>query len=395
MFWPGEFTMTDLTKQIIEKLKQEPGLLPKDWRFTPGPSLIPKPFVEDLLSKSQDVLGISHRSAAAKNQVTHVQEMCKQYFEVPDDYVVCIHNGGATMFFDLIACSLVREKIAHFTCGEFSNKWHSASKNVPWIKCLSESVDFGQGIDPRPLEDADVICCTHNETSTGAMISSFEGLLSSRASDDSPLICVDATSIAGAIKVPWSLIDVMFFSPQKALASEGGMVIAILSPKAQERARQVASQGSRYIPKFFDLPALIDASLKNQTPTTPSMTTLFFLQKQFEQLLNEGGISKIEEVTRQKANILYDWAKERQGLEAYIKEEKYRSISVLTIDVDEKYCEVGPVLKELEAQKIACGIGSYRKLGRNQVRIANFPAITISDMQALTRVLDRCFNLEE
>lgn len=106
-------------------------LIPHDPRFGCGPSLVPIEFVESLLETERHLLGTSHRKPAVKDLVGSCQEGLKKYFNLPADYSVVVGNGGATFLFDSIALGLVKKKITHFTCGEFSQKWYKSSKLVP------------------------------------------------------------------------------------------------------------------------------------------------------------------------------------------------------------------------------------------------------------------------
>ncbi len=63
-----------------------------------------------------------------------------------------------------------------------------------------------------------------------------------------------------------------------------------------------------------------------------------------------------------------------------------RSSVVATIDLDERI-DATTVSKVLRANGIV-DTESYRKLGRNQLRIAMFPAIDPADIEALTRCID-------
>src|SRR5690606_23431344 len=133
------------------------------------------------------------------------------------------------------------------------------------------------GTCPIPYAEAgiDAYAWAHNETSTGVMtqVRRVEG-----ADDDAPLV-IGATSGAGGLPVDISETDAYYFAPQKCFASDGGLWIAILSPRALARVDEIKATG-RYVPTFLDLATAIDNSRKDQTYNTPAVATLVLLAEQ-------------------------------------------------------------------------------------------------------------------
>lgn len=354
-------------------------LIPSDPRFGCGPSLIPVEFVTKLAQTGVHLLGTSHRKSAVKNLVKEMQDGLRTYFNVPKDYEIIIGNGGATFLFDMIGLGLVKKKSAHFTCGEFSNKWFKSHQAIPWIEAQEFASAAGLGCSPKAIEGADLIAVTLNETSTGVQTTVMPKV------DANTLLCVDATSGAGQVPCDVSLVDVFFFSPQKVFASEGGFFVAIMSPKALGRASEIAKDKSRYIPPIMSWDHAIDNSTKNQTYNTPSISTIFFLNEQVK-LMNELGYAKVIEMANAKAKMIYDWAEAKPYLSCYIENAADRSNAVATINLDEKY-SADDLIALLEKKKIVYGIDAYRKLGKNQFRISLFHNITINDLEKLLKII--------
>jgi phosphoserine aminotransferase len=354
-------------------------LIPADPRFGSGPSLVPTEFLEKLAKTGHDFMGTSHRKAGVKNVVKELQEGLKKYFNLPSDYLVVLGNGGATLLFDMIALGLVEKKATHYTCGEFSEKWYKSTKLVPWLAAENVSVPFGKGINGKAVAGSDLIAVTLNETSTGVQLSELPVV------DAHTLLAVDATSGAGQCPCDISKTDVFFFAPQKVFASDGGLWIAIMSPKALARAAKIAGDKSRYVPEIMNWTHAISNSEQNQTYNTPALATLFIMNEQVKRM-NEQGYAEIQKLSQKKADLLYSWAESKPYLSCYIEEKQFRSIAVATIDVDAKV-NVDDVIKFLEKKKAVYGIDGYRKLGRNQFRISMFHNITYSDLDKLTKLL--------
>ena len=364
---------------MFQEFKVPKDLMPSDPRFGSGPSLVPMEFVKKLYEADVHLLGTSHRKMPVRNLVKELQDGLKKFFMVPDDYSFVLGNGGATFLFDAIAMGVVKKKAAHFTCGEFSEKWFKATDLCPWVSAQQLKVDYGQGVNGTDVADCDLICVTLNETSTGVQISSLPQV------HDGALLAVDATSGGGQVPCDISKVDIFFFSPQKVFASEGGLWVAIMSPKARERALAIAEDKSRYVPYIMSWKLAINNSDKNQTYNTPAISTVFYLNEQVK-LMNELGYDEVCNMASKKADLIYGWATDKPYLSCYVEEQEFRSWSVATIDVDDKY-NVADLIKVLGEQKAVYNIDAYRKLGRNQLRIALFHNIKYEDLNKLLKII--------
>jgi phosphoserine aminotransferase len=203
--------------------------------------------------------------------------------------------------------------------------------------------------------------------------------------DPGSLIVVDATSGAGGLPVRADEFDVYYFAPQKGLGSDGGLWIALMSPAAVERVHEIAASG-RYIPDFLSLRIALENSAKDLTYNTPAVATLFLLADQIEWMLGQGGLSWTTARTARSAAILYTWAEKAAFAEPFVADPAQRSQVVGTIEITG-----GLAADDIAATLRANGIvdtESYRKLGRNQLRIGMFPAVEPADVDALTACVD-------
>ncbi|MFE7635658.1 phosphoserine transaminase [Kitasatospora sp. NPDC057518] len=355
---------------------------PADGRFGCGPSKVRPEALSALAATQTSLLGTSHRQAPVKNVVKRVREGVSSLFSLPDGYQVVLGNGGSTAFWDIAAFGLVREKSQHLDFGEFSSKFASSVKAAPWLG-EPTVIKTAPGTHPLPVAEAgvDVYGLTHNETSTGVAMP----IARPAGADEGSLVLVDATSGAGGLPVDITETDVYYFAPQKSFASEGGLWLATFSPAALERAAEIAASG-RYIPPFFSLPTAIDNSSKDQTYNTPSLSTLFLLADQLEWLNGNGGLDWAVARTADSSSRLYSWAEKSPFATPFVANPAERSQVVGTIDFDESV-DAAAVAKALRANGIV-DTEPYRKLGRNQLRIAMFPAIDPADVEALTHCID-------
>ncbi len=357
-------------------------LLPADGRFGAGPSKIQTSHLDALAATGDQLMGTSHRQAPVKNTVGRVREGLSELFALPEGYQVVLGNGGATAFWDIATYGLIREKSQHLTFGEFSSKFASAAKAAPWLAAPSViSSDPGSRPDAVAEEGVDAYAWAHNETSTAVMAL----VVRPAGAADDALVLIDATSGAGGLPVDLNEVDAYYFAPQKCFASDGGLWIALMSPRALARVEEIAAT-DRHVPAFFDLPTAIDNSGKNQTYNTPSVATLFLMAEQLDWMNAQGGLKGMVERTTASSNALYSWADSTSYTTPYVANPADRSLVIGTIDFDESI-DAAAIAKVLRANGIV-DTEPYRKLGRNQLRIAMYPAVDPSDIEALTASID-------
>jgi phosphoserine aminotransferase len=355
-------------------------LLPSDGRFGSGPSKVRPEALQALAATERSLLGTSHRQAPVKAVVGRVRSGLGELFSLPDGYEVALGNGGTTAFWDAATFCLIDRRSQHLSFGEFSSKFAAAAKAAPHLDD-PEVIEAPPGGHPDAVarDDVDLYALTHNETSTGVAMEIR------RPPGAEGLVAVDATSGAGGLRVDATQFDAYYFAPQKSFASEGGLWLAVLSPAAVERIETVVG-GGRWVPAFLDLAVALDNSRKDQTYNTPSLSTLFLLADQIEWFLGNGGLEWAASRCDRSAEILYGWAEGSDYATPFVAKPDDRSHVVGTIDLDDRV-EATTVSAVLRANGIV-DTDSYRKLGRNQLRIAMFPAIDPSDIHALTQSID-------
>ena len=357
-------------------------LLPADGRFGCGPSKVRAEQIEHLAGAGAGYLGTSHRQAPVRSVVRRIREGIAEIFALPGDYEVVLGNGGATAFWDIAAFCLVDHKAQHCSFGEFSSKFAKATAAAPWLDAPTV-IESAPGSHPQPRAEPGTYCyaLTHNETSTGVAmpVRRVDG------ADPGALVLVDATSGAGGLPVSADEFDAYYFAPQKCFGSDGGLWIALLSPTALARTAQITAS-NRYIPEFLSLQVAIDNSRLQQTYNTPAVATLLLLADQVEWILDQGGLDWAIKRTAESSSILYGWAERAPYATPFVADPGQRSQVVGTIDFADSVDAVA-----LAATLRRNGIvdtDSYRKLGRNQLRIGMFPAVEPADVQALTECIE-------
>ncbi|MEY4313082.1 MAG: hypothetical protein RLZZ319_591 [Actinomycetota bacterium] len=353
-------------------------LRPSDGRFGCGPSKVRSEQVDHLIRHAH-LLGTSHRQKPVRELVGRVREGLADLYRLPAGYEVVLGNGGSTAFWDAAAFSLIDTRSAHLAFGEFSQKFVNAA-TTPWLDSpIVVSGAPGTVSSFTDDEVADVFAYPHNETSTGAMAPVV------RHGSGDALTVVDATSAAGGVDIDVTQTDVYYFAPQKNFASDGGLWFALMSPAAIERIGRIAST-DRYIPEFLSLEVAVTNSRLDQTLNTPAIATLLLLDAQIAWIRENGGLAWADARTKDSSGRIYAWADAHPNATPFVSVAEHRSQVVATIDFDDTI-DASAVSAMLRANGIV-DIDPYRKLGRNQLRVATFTAIEPDDVTALLGAID-------
>jgi len=355
-------------------------LLPADGRFGCGPSKIRQEQLDHLVGVGAGILGTSHRQAPVKDLVGRVRSGLGELFRAPEGYEVVLGNGGSTAFWDAAVFSLIEKRSQHLVFGEFGQKFAKAAA-APFLEAPDViTAPAGSRSEFVVTAGIDVYAWPQNETSTGVMAP-----VTRVGGDPGALTVIDATSAAAGIDFDANQADVYYFAPQKNLASDGGLWLALFSPAAIERVERIAASG-RYIPEFLSLKNAIDNSRLNQTLNTPALTTLLLLENQLDWINDSGGLVWTSERTRESSSVLYDWAERIDFATPFVADPAHRSQVVVTIDFDATV-DAAAIARALRANGIV-DTDPYRKLGRNQLRVATFTAIEPDDVRKLVSSIE-------
>ena len=363
----------------------DPALLPADGRFGCGPSKVRTDQLEALFTPL--LMGTSHRAAPVRRVVADLKEGLRALLNVPDGYEVVLGNGGASAFWDAACACLISSRAAFGSWGAFGAKFAASAKRAPPLAAprIDAARAGSQGTRaPRdPEQGVEAYAYPHHETSSGVASPVY------RVDAPGALTLVDGTSIAGAAPIDLTQVDAYYFSLQKALGSDGGLWVAILSPAAIERARRIeASPGGRWIPPFLSLSAAIDNSRKDQTLNTPAVATIIMAQRQVAWLNERGGMEAVSAHCARASSLIYDWASAHPALYPFVAEEAWRSPVTATIEINADV-KATDLAAHLRAHEIV-DIGAYRGVGANQLRIGTWPSVEIGDVEALLECIDYC-----
>jgi phosphoserine aminotransferase len=359
-------------------------LLPGDGRFGSGPSKVRPEAARAVADAGATLLGTSHRQPGVRNLVGSIRAGLAALFSLPDGYEVLLGNGGSTLFWDAAAFGLVEQRAEHLVFGEFSSKFAEVTAGAPFLRDPLV-IESEPGTHPDLVADpsVDAYAFPHNETVTGVMIDV-------RRPADDGLVIVDGTSAAAGLRVDPTQFDAYYFAPQKAFASDSGLWLALVSPAAVERIERIGASG-RYVPASLSLTIAIENSRLDQTYNTPAIGSLLLLDENIRWMLDQGGMDFTTGRCDRSSEIIYGWADSSGFASPFVAKPGERSHTVATIDFTAPDAPSGVAAAAVARALRVNGIVDtepYRKLGRNQLRVALFPAIEPDDVAALTQCID-------
>jgi phosphoserine aminotransferase len=365
----------------LEDIKIPVDLLPSDGRFCSGPSKVRNETMQHLSDIAPTYMGFSHRQPRVKDMIGRLREGMGELFHLPDGYEVALGNGGTNAFWDALIFNFIETKSQHLSFGEFSNKFAKQVQKAPF---LDEPEVFKTDPDthphPNPNDSIDTYALTHNETSSGVKMDVI------RPQGATGLVAVDATSAAGGMRVDPNEFDVYYFSPQKCFAADGGLWISLLSPAALDRIEKLDADNSRWIPESINIQTAIKNSRANTTYNTPALATIFLVVDQVEWMLKNGGLEWAASRCEQSSQIMYSWAENATFATPFVAKPDDRSPVTCTVNLHDGI-NFEDVVTVLNNNGIS-GTDPYRALKENQLRIATFPAVEPSDVEALTKCID-------
>lgn len=252
----------------------------------PGPTPLP---LEVLKALSQQM--INHRGHAYEEIQRRITENLKYFFQTKNDIFLYTSSGMGGLEGAVSNFFSPADKLIHFTCGEFGNRWAEIGRRfggeVVHVKFpLGEAVDRDEVykvLISQPKIDG--VFFTHNETATGVLnaISDFAPIV--KAHSSKPLLLVDGISSLGAVDLPMDTlgIDVLISASQKAWMAPPGFAFIAISPAAWER--HTKAKMPHY---YFDISMYKEFAAKNQTPATPAVSVLFAMDTSLQMMKKEG-----------------------------------------------------------------------------------------------------------
>jgi phosphoserine aminotransferase len=351
--------------------------------FTPGPSEL-YPTVGKHIAEALDkkIPVISHRSKLFQDVYANTTQQLRTLLNLPDNYQI-LFLSSATEIWERILQNCVNKKSFHAVNGSFSKRFYEFAGELG-LESAKAEVPFGQSFYAKDLnvpQDAEIICLTHNETSSGASMG-LEEINKVKALNPNALIFVDAVSSLPFPEFDYSKIDSVFFSVQKCFGLPAGLGVWILNEKCIDKAKAVAKEKSTGT--YHTVESLLSKAVVNQTPETPNVLNIFLLGKVIEDM-NAIGAQNLRTSTQKKAKQVYDYLAKSKNFEIFVQDASQQSQTTIVANTKLAPSEVNKILAPFNLA-VGSGYGSYKD---KQIRIANFPAHSEAQMDQLVKTLEQ------
>jgi len=377
-------------------LPVRPSVKPSDPRFSSGPC---KKYPGwDISHLNTEFLGRSHRAKLPKQRLHDAIERSHRLLDLPADWKLGIVPGSDTGAFEMAMWSLLGSRPVDALVWEsFSSDW---SKDLQALGIDSLNVyqaEYGELPDLQQVDPAHDLVMVYNGTTSGVCLPDLDWLDSVREG----LVLCDATSAAYAMPIDFSRLDVLTWSWQKVLGSEGAHGMPALSPPAVVRLESTAPRFP--LPKLFRLTQdneLIEGIFKGATINTPSMLALEDLHAALDWAESLGGVEALWQRTRNNFDCIDGWVAKSPWIEWLARDAATRSPTSMCLRiVDDAFARqsmaqqqqaINNMLAILEQESIALDIANYRSAPPG-FRIWGGATVETSDLQALTPWLDWAF----
>ena len=382
--------MNTPTKGLCEK----PVVRPDDPRFSSGPCK--KHPGWSLSNFSLDNLGRSHRASVPKSRLNEAITRSAKLLALPDDWQLGIVPASDTGAFELALWSMLGQRgVDVFVWESFSSDWANDIQAQLKIDDLNiYKAEYGELPDLNQAKaDRDTVF-VYNGTTSGVRVPNMDWVSAEREG----IVFCDATSAAFAMELDYEKLDVVTWSWQKVLGSEGGFGMLALSPSAIQRLESY--QTDRPLPKIFRVTKkgkLDGAIFKGATINTPSMLALEDLHSALDWADSIGGLSALFQRCQNNFNVVDEWVAKTAWIDWLPSNETTRSNTSLCLKiVDESFIELSEEAQQkvikilcqwLEEEGVAFDIAAYRSAPPG-FRLWGGATIEASDLESLLPWLD-------
>lgn len=343
----------------------------KKHNFNAGPSILPRIAVEntakavlELNGSGMSLLEISHRSKDFQAVIDEAVALFKELLNIPENYHVLFLGGGASLQFCMVPFNLLKTKAAYLETGVWAKKALKEAKFFGEVVTVASSADKNFNYIPRGYKiptDVDYFHITTNNTIYGSEI---------REDFDSPVTLVaDMSSDILSRPVDVGKYGLIYGGAQKNLGPAGVTFVII--------REDILGKVDKPIPTMLDYRTHIkEGSMFNTPPVLP----IFTINETLKWIKGIGGVKKIEEMNKAKAQLLYD-AIDNSKMFVGTVEKDSRSLMNICFVMKDQYKDKEEAFMEFTKTKGMVGLKGHRSVGG--FRASTYNALPIESVQAL------------
>ncbi len=348
----------------------------KKHNFNAGPSILPRVAIEntaqailDLNGSGLSVLEISHRSKDFQAIIDEAVALFKELLHIPEGYHVLFLGGGASLQFCMVPFNLFNKKAAYLETGVWAKKAIKEAKLFGEVVIPASSSDKNFNYVPKGFTiptDVDYFHITTNNTIYGTEL---------REDLDSPVpLVADMSSNIMSRPLDVSKYAIIYGGAQKNVGPAGVAFVII--------REDVLGKVERNIPTMLDYRTHIkEGSLFNTPPVLP----IYTLMQTLRWLKGLGGVSEMEKINKQKANLLYDYI-DQSKMFVGTAEKDSRSLMNVCFVMKPQYTDKEEAFMDFAKNKGMVGIKGHRSVGGFRASLYN--ALPIESVKALIACME-------
>lgn len=352
--------------------------------FTVGPTELADGISENFISAvKNNLFSVSHRSKEFEEIYSNTVESLKSLLGISDDFYV-FFLSSATECMERILQNLVGNKSYHFVNGYFAERFLNISRQLGKETDFIKS-EYGKDFNFDDVNidgGTDMLCFTHNETSTGVTFKE-EIIYGLKEKHPDKIIAVDIVTSVPYYRFDFSFIDVAFFSVQKGFGLPPGLGVMLCRKSLVSRTKDLKDKGNN-IGTYNNFIKLAMNADKNQTTMTPNIPAIYLLGKSCEWILNSG-IDNLRSETEKKASLIYNFFEKHPNIKPFVKEKDLRSLTTIVLESD---LDLKKVFTKLEYNDFVVSKG-YSEFIDKHIRIGNFPMHKLEDVSNLIYLFNK------
>ena len=337
--------------------------------FTVGPTQM-YPIVPTTVRRAlkDGVTSMSHRNEEYITLHKETVSNLKIVLSIPATHSIFFLSSG-TEAMERIIQNTVQSRSHHLVNGSFSERFYQTAVELGKKPTKTEAT-YGASFDLNHIQipsGTELICATHNETSTGVMVP-LQKLYDLKRSSKTPLLALDTVSSMPYVDVDYSQVDMTFFSVQKGFGMPAGLGVLIVSEQALKH-----SAGS-----YHSFASLSTYAKKYQTPETPNVLAIYTLNEVVKDMLKKG-IKSIRQDIDKKSDMIAAYIKSSTTYDYLVTELHDRSKTIHVLKVKGGSARTIKLLKQ-KGFAVSSGYGDMKA---DFIRISNFPCHKVKDIKNL------------
>ncbi len=341
--------------------------------FSAGPCVLPQEVFKKAAAAVLDfndlsILEISHRSKEFVAVMDKARALALEHLGLTDKgYQALYLSGGASMQFLMTAYNLLENKAAYLETGTWSVKAIKEAKLFGQVDIVASSKSDNFNHIPKDYTVADDVDYFHFQTNNTI----FGTQLQETPLVKAPLVC-DMSSDILSRQRDFAKYDLIYAGAQKNMGPAGTTLVVV--------KESILDKVSRKIPSMLDYKVHISKdSMFNTPPVFPIYVTMLTL----EWLKENGGISWIEKINRQKADLIYNEIDRNPLFKGFVTQVEDRSMMNATFSLHDE--SLGDRFNAMVKEAGINGLNGHRSVGGYRASMYN--ALTIESVETLVSTM--------